>query len=462
MRGQPNSIYARDLEYVLHPATNARKHEEIGPIVIDRGEGIYVFDDQGNRYIEGLAGLWSVAVGFGEKRLVEAASRQMARLPYYHTFSHKSNEPSIDLAERLVKMAPARLSRAFFTNSGSEANDSVVKMVWYYNNARGRREKKKFISRVNAYHGITIAAGSLTGLATNQRDFDLPFIPVRHVTCPHHYRYAEPGESEEAFADRLAAELEATILEEGPETVAAFIGEPLMGAGGVLPPPATYWEKIQAVCRRYDVLIVADEVITGFGRLGTMFACEHYGIDPDVMVVSKQITSSYQPLAAVLISKELYEGIAENSSKIGTFGHGFTASGHPVSTAVALENLSIIEERGLVANARDVGEVMQAELRALSGHPLIGEVRGVGLIAGVELVADKTTKKKFDPIGKVGGHVFSKAHEHGLIIRAIGDVIAFCPPLIISEDQVRDMVGRFKQTLDDTADWIKQQSDMAV
>jgi 4-aminobutyrate---pyruvate transaminase len=347
MRGHPNSISARDVEYVLHPVTNARKHEETGPIVIDRGEGIYVYDDQGKQYIEALAGLWSVAVGFGEKRLVEAASRQMAKLPYYHTFSHKTNEPSVLLAERLVKMTPDRLKRAFFTNSGSEANDSVIKMIWYYNNARGLHQKKTFIARTNAYHGITLASGSLTGLSANQRDFDLPFVPVRHVTCPHYYRFAEPGESEEAFADRLAAELEAVIVEEGPETVAAFIGEPLMGAGGVMPPPATYWEKIQAVCRRYDVLVVADEVINGFGRLGTMFACDYYGIDPDILVLSKQITSSYQPLAAVMISQELYDGIADNSAKIGTFGHGFTTSGHPVPAAVALENLSIIEEKTL-------------------------------------------------------------------------------------------------------------------
>jgi 4-aminobutyrate--pyruvate transaminase len=462
MRGHPNSISARDVEYVLHPVTNARKHEEIGPIVIDRGEGVYVYDDQGNRYIEALAGLWSVAVGFGEKRLVEAASRQMAKLPYYHTFSHKTNEPSVLLAERLVKMTPDRLKRAFFTNSGSEANDTVIKMVWYYNNARGLRQKKKFIARTNAYHGITLASGSLTGLPTNHRDFDLPFVPVRHVTCPHHYRYAESGESEETFASRLAAELEAAILEEGPDTVAAFIGEPLMGAGGVLPPPATYWEKVQEVCRRYDVLIVADEVINGFGRLGTMFACDYYGIDPDILVLSKQITSSYQPLAAVMISQELYDGIADNSAKIGTFGHGFTTSGHPVPAAVALENLDIIEENNLVENARRVGEVMQAELRTLADHPLVGEVRGVGLIAAVELVADKETKAKFDPVGKVGAQAFSRAHEHGLIIRAIGDVIAFCPPLIITADQVRDMVQRFKAALDDTAVLLREKDVTAL
>ena len=246
MKPLPNSIYARDVEYLLHAVTNARKHEEIGPIVIDRGEGIYVFDDQGNKYIEAMAGLWSVGVGFGEKRLAEAAYKQLLKLPYYHSFSHKSNEPAIDLAERLVKMSPERLTKVFFTNSGSEANDTVIKLIWYYNNGRGKPEKKTFISRVNAYHGITMASGSLTGLPTNHRDFDLPIIPVKHVSCPHFYRFGLPGETEAEFTDRLAAELEQTILDAGPETIAAFIGEPLMA-------PAACCRRRKAIgprCRR--------------------------------------------------------------------------------------------------------------------------------------------------------------------------------------------------------------------
>ncbi|WP_152045976.1 aspartate aminotransferase family protein [Aureimonas psammosilenae] len=445
----PNSMHARDVEYLFHAVTNARRHEERGPIVIERGDGIHVFDDEGKSYIEAMAGLWSVAVGFGEKRLADAAYRQMQRLPYYHSFSHKSNEPAIMLAERLVRMSPAKLTKAFFANSGSEANDTAIKMVWYYNNALGRHEKKTFIARQNAYHGITIASGSLTGLPTNHRDFDLPIIPVRHVTCPHHYRNALPGESEEAFSTRLAEELENLVIEAGPETVAAFIGEPLMGAGGVLPPPAGYWEKIQAVCRKYDILIVADEVINGFGRLGTTFACDYYGIEPDILVLSKQITSSYQPLAAVLISNEIYQVMADNTAKIGTFGHGFTAGAHPVATAVALENLDIIEEKGLVENARVVGEVMQRELRRrFADHPHVGEVRGVGLIAAIELVADKETKRRFDPVGKLGLSIFDAGHEHGVIIRAIGDQIAFCPPLIISESEVIEMLDRFERAFD--------------
>ncbi len=454
MTSLPNSSRARDVAYLLHPVTNARKHEQAGPIVITRGSGIHVYDDAGREYIEAMAGLWSVAVGFGEPRLVEAATKQMSRLPYYHTFSGKSSEPTIDLAERLVTMSPAGLDRVFFTNSGSEANDTVVKLVWYYNNAIGRPQKKKFIARHGGYHGITIASGSLTGLPVNHRGFDLPLPQMKHVTCPHHYRYAHEGESEEAFADRLAAELEATILEEGPETVAAFIGEPLIGAGGVLPPPVTYWEKVQAVCRRYDVLVVADEVINGFGRLGTMFACEHYGIRPDIMVVSKQLTSSYMPIAAVLFSNAIYQGVADGSDRLGTFGHGFTAGGHPVATAVSMANLDIIEERGLVANAAAMGERLRARLAPFAAHPLVGEVRGAGLIAAVELVADKDTKAKFDPPGKVGAWIFARAHEHGLIIRAVGDSICFCPPLIVTAPEIDEIVRRFSAVLEEATAWV--------
>ena len=449
----PNSAAARDVAYLLHPATNARMHEKTGPMIIERGEGIYVYDDAGNRYIEAMAGLWNAAVGFNEPRLVEAAARQMAKLPFYHTFSHKSNGPAIDLAERLVAMTPERLTHVFFTNSGSEANDTVVKMAWYYNNAKGRPRKKAFLARQNAYHGVTIASGSLTGLAVNQRDFDLPAIPVHRLTCPHFYRYGLPGETEEAFSDRLAAELEALIEAEGADTIAALIGEPVMGAGGVIPPPAGYWGKVQAICRRHDILIVADEVINGFGRVGTTFACEYYGIDPDVLVVSKQLTSAYLPLAAIVMSDDLYRTIADHSERMRVFGHGFTTTGHPVACAVALENLDIIAERDLVANAKRSGALMQAELDKLRDHPLVGEVRGVGLIAGVELVADKATKKPWEPAGAAAAEFYRRAHTRGLIVRAIGDVVALCPPLIITEAEVGDMMGRFRATLEEVAAW---------
>ncbi|MGX9353229.1 aspartate aminotransferase family protein [Shimia sp. W99] len=445
-----NSTAELDKAAHLHPYTNARKLEAEGPRVMAEGDGIFVRDEQGNEYIEGLAGLWSVAVGFNQKRLVDAAAEQMAKLPYYHVFAQKTHGPAARLADKLVELTPEHLTKVFFTNSGSEANDTVIKLIWFLNNALGRPEKKKFIARTGGYHGITVASGSLTGLPWNHAGFDLPAIPVRHVTTPHAYFFADEGESEEAFSQRLADEIEATILEEGPETIAAFIGEPLIGAGGVLVPPAGYWQKVQAVCHKYDVLLIADEVITGFGRTGKMFASDTFGITPDIMVLSKQITSSYQPLAGIMMTDAIYEAIADHSEKLGTLGHGFTGTGHPVATAVGLENIAIIEEQDLVGNAAAMGKVLQSELARFADHPLVGEIRGVGLIAAVQLVADKSSRTRFDPEGKVGAFFFERAHDYGLIIRNIKDAIAFCPPLIITEEQVCEMVARFGKTLEDT------------
>ena len=447
-----NSLAQADIATALHPYTNARRHEERGPLVISRGDGIRVYDEAGRGYIEGLAGLWSVGVGFSEPRLVEAAHKQMQALPYYHSFAHKAHEPSIRLAEKLVEMTPEGLDRVFFTSSGSEANDTVVKMVWFMNNALGRPEKKKFLARTKGYHGITVASGSLTGLPYNHMDFDLPAIPVTHLTCPHHYRFGQEGESEAAFTKRLLKEAEEVILREGPETIAAFIGEPLMAAGGVMPPPEGYWKGIEALCRKHDILLVADEVICGFGRLGSSFGSVHYGFTPDIMVTSKQLTSSYMPLAAIVFSEKVYDAIADNTARIGTFGHGFTASGHPVATAVGLENLKIIEERDLMGNAARMGARMQAGLRAYADHPLVGEVRGAGLIAGLELVADKAAKRPFDPVGRVGLMAFEIGHEEGMIIRNVGDTLALCPPMIVTEADIDEIVATMGRILDRTAD----------
>jgi 4-aminobutyrate---pyruvate transaminase len=452
MTDKPTNPLARaDIATELHPYTDARLHEQTGPIVIERGNGIYVYDNTGKEYIEAMAGLWSVALGFNEPRLVQAAATQMTKLPFYHLFGHKSHEPAIRLGEKLVSMTPAQLTRVFFTNSGSEANDTVIKLVWFYNNALGRTKKKKFLARNKAYHGITVASGSLTGLPNNHRDFDLPAIPVRHLTCPHFYRFGAAGESEAQFSARLVAEAESVILEEGPDTIAAFIGEPLMGAGGVMPPPPGYWQGIEALCRKYDILLVSDEVITGIGRLGSSFGAVHYGFKPDMMVLSKQLTSSYVPLAAVLFTDSIYSVVADNTAKIGTFGHGFTTSGHPLATAVALENLKIMEERDVMGNASRMGAILQRELQQFTSHPLVGEVRGAGLIAGLELVADKDSKKPFSPQLKVGPRAFAIGHQHGLIVRAIGDTLALCPPLIINEAQIHEVVSRLKKTLDATA-----------
>jgi 4-aminobutyrate--pyruvate transaminase len=445
----PNSPEARDVAYQLHPYTNARAHQQAGPLVIERGEGPYVYDAAGKRYLEALAGLWSVALGFNEKRLVEAAHRQMQVLPFYHMFASRSHAPSIDLAEKLVALAPVPMSKVFFTNSGSEANDTVLKLIAYRSNALGQPQRKKVISRLRAYHGVTIASASLTGLPNNHRSFDLPLPNILHAGSPHFYKDGEAGESEEAFATRRAAELEALILQEGPETIAAFFGEPVMGAGGVIVPPATYWEKIQTVLKKYDILLVADEVICGFGRTGKMFGCETFKIRPDAMVVSKQITSSYFPFSAIMMNDRMFEPIADESNKIGVLGHGFTAGGHPVGAAVALENLRIIEERGLVAHAAELGTYFQGRLREFADHPLVGEVRGVGMIAAIELVLDKKRKAAASTPGAVGGIASRLLLERGIITRNMLDALAFCPPLIVTKSQIDDLLGAIAGMLDE-------------
>ncbi|MGY2399721.1 aspartate aminotransferase family protein [Pseudomonas sp. SDO5271_S396] len=450
-----SELAQKDIRHHLHPYTNARAHQEAGPLIIERGEGVFVFDEDGKPYIEAMAGLWSAALGFSNKRLVAAAEKQMSTLPFYHLFGHKSHSPSIQLAEKLISMAPVPMSKVFFTNSGSEANDTVIKLVWYLNNAQGKTARKKFISRIGGYHGITLASASLTGLPANQRGFDVPLPGFLHAGNPHHYRNALPGETEEQFADRLAAELDALIVHEGAHTIAAFVGEPLMGAGGVIVPPRTYWEKIQKVCRKHDILIVADEVICGFGRTGQMFGSQTYGIEPDIMILSKQLSSSYQPISAILINERIYEGIADQTKSFGALGHGFTGGGHPVAAAVALENLKIIDEEDLVARAAHMGEVLRRGLQQFSDHPLVGEVRGAGLIAAVELVADRATKAPLEATGTLGRFLAGRAQEHGMITRNMGDAIAFCPPLIISEVEVQSLLDRFGMALDDTSRWVK-------
>ena len=443
MTHQPNSIEGRDIAYHLHSYTNARKQEAEGSIVIDRGEGIYVYDNTGKRYIEGMSGLWSVGVGFGEKRLVEAAARQMEKLPYYHTFTQKTHTPAAELAEKLVGMAPVPMSKAYFTNSGSEANDTMIKMVRYRSNALGKPEKKKIISRIKGYHGVTLAAASMTGLPNNHRSFDLPMEGVLHTSCPHYRVYEQDNESEAEFVTRMVADLEAMIEAEGADTIAAFIGEPVMGAGGVIVPPEGYWEQIQAVLNKHDILLVADEVICGFGRTGNMFGSETMGMQPDIMTLSKQLSSSYQPISALLINDRVYQPIADESKSIGTFGHGYTAAGHPVAAAVALENLAIIEERDLVGNVRALAPRFAEGLGTFADHPLVVETRGIGLIGAIEL-----KPRVGVPAGALGPRLFSILHENGLVSRAIGDSLALCPPMIIDDTQLDEMFDIFEKSLD--------------
>jgi 4-aminobutyrate--pyruvate transaminase len=447
----------RDLAYHLHPSTNLRQLETEGPLVITRGEGVYVFDEQGRRYLEGMAGLWCASLGFSERRLAEAAYRQMRELPFYHSFGGKVPAVTTELAEKLVSIAPGRLARAIFANSGSEANDTAIKLVWYYNNALGRPEKKKIIGRLKGYHGMTVATASVTGLAFVHGDFDLPRGPFLHAGCPHYYRFGRPGETESAFAARLAGELDEMIVREGPETVAAFFAEPVMGAGGVILPPTTYFDRIQPVLRKHGVMLVVDEVICGFGRTGNMFASQTFNLEPDILTCAKALTGGYLPMSATLVSGPIYETLLAQSDKLGIFGHGYTYSAHPVPAAVALETLRIYQERDIVSHVRRVGPRLQEGLQRLSEHPLVGEARGMGLIGALELVRDRNTRASFDSKASVGAYLVRRAQHHGVILRNMaGDVIAFSPPLIITEDEIDTLVQRTRLALDDTLAMVRE------
>ncbi len=451
----PGSLEARDLQSLLHPTTNLVRHAQVGPLALARAKGIYIWGTDGKRYLEGMAGLWCAALGYGEEELVEVAARQMRELSYTHLFAGRTHEPAVALAEELKAMAPFDAGRVFYANSGSEANDSQMKLAWYYRNAVGQPDKKKIISRMKGYHGVTVASGSLTGLPAFHAGFDLPLPMVRHVSCPHHWRLAEPGETEAAFATRLADEIEQLILAEGPDTVAAFIAEPVMGAGGVIVPPETYFEKVGAVLERYDVWLIDDEVICGFGRTGQPFGAQSMGMQPTTMSVAKALSSAYLPISAVVIPEWMYAPIEAESGRVGTFGHGFTYSGHPVASAVALRNLQLMRERNIFEHAAEVGRYLQARLREFEGHPLVGEVRGLGLIAGVELVPDAAQRSAFEPADGVGLYCAERCEHHGLLVRNLGDTIAFCPPLIINTEQVDELIELFGRALADTLEHVR-------
>lgn len=458
MSGAPrgNSLASRDIASLVHPYTNLKTHQTAGPMVVGRGKGVYIYDDAGKEYIEGLAGLWCTSLGFDEPRLVEAATRQMQALPTYHVFAGKSHEPGIELAERLLAMAPVPMSKVFFANSGSEANDTAMKLVWYYNNALGRPKKKKIVSRVRAYHGVSIATASLTHLPANHRDFDLPIAGIVHTDCPHYYTQGKPGESESAFVDRLIASFEALIEKEGADTIAAFIAEPVMGAGGVLLPPKGYFERLQPLLKKHDILFIADEVICGFARTGNMFGTQTFNLKPDMITVAKALSSAYLPISGLMICEDVWQAMVKASAAIGTFGHGYTYSAHPVAAAVAIETLKIYEERNILGHVREVGPHFLAGLRRFADHPLVGEADGIGLIGAIQLVQSKSPRTFFEPAQAVAAYFSSRAQEHGLIVRPLfGDRVALCPPLIITRPQVDEMLRRFRMALDETATMVR-------
>ncbi|KAL2635156.1 hypothetical protein R1flu_006635 [Riccia fluitans] len=443
---------------MLAPFTSGTQQSDFHPLVIVRSEGVYVVDSEGKKYMDALAGLWSTALGGNEKRLVDAATRQLNLLPFYHSFWNRTTDPALKLAEELVDMfKPVKMAKVFFTNSGSEANDTQVKLVWYYNNHRGMPKKKKFIAREKAYHGSTLVTATLSGLPNLQKGFDLPeaFPYVLRAECPHYWRNHRPGESEEDYATRLADDLEKLILREDPETVAAFIAEPVMGAGGVMPPPATYFDKVQAVLKKYDILLIADEVVCAFGRLGAMFGCEKYNIKPDLVSLAKAITSAYAPLGAVLVSQKIWDEISAHSDKLGQFGHGFTYSGHPVSCAVALEAIRIYKEKKIDQYVAKVGPVWQEGMRAFEKSPIIAEIRGTGLIMAVEF-GDKDPKKPFPGAWGTGAYFAAECAKQGLLVRVSGDIIMMSPILVVTEDELQEFIRMFGEALKITENHVKE------
>ncbi len=444
----PNSVQARDVASIVHPQTNLVQHLEQGPMVIERGHGCYVYDDNGTQFLDAAAGLWCASLGYASERLAKVAYEQMRKLGYYHLYRGTTNEAGVDLAEKLLQITPVPMSKVLFQCSGSEANDTAIKLVWYYHAAIGKPEKRKIIGRKMGYHGSTSASISASGKADMHADFGLPFPGFLHTEYPHFYRHHSEGESEEQFASRMADELEALILREGPETCAAFIAEPVMGAGGGLTPPRSYWEKMQAVIRKYDMLFIADEVICGFGRTGNMWGSQTYDLKPDMISCAKALSAGMQPISALLINQRVFEAMLDESRKLGNFAHGFTYAGHPVTTAVAMETLRIYEEMDMVGHVQRVGAHMQQVLSGFADHPLVGEVRGVGLLTGIELVEDKATRKPFEPARKLGAMVDRHARANGLITRFIGDRIAFSPPLIVTESEIDDIAARLRSGLD--------------
>ncbi len=442
-----HDIAELDRAAVLHPFTNLADYASgrMGdPTIMDTASGVRVQDSTGRRYLDGFAGLYCVNIGYGRVEVAEAIARQAHRLAYYHTYAAHTTDELARLSDRLVRMAPGRMSKVFYGLSGSDANETNAKLVWYYNNLRGQPKKKKIISRDRGYHGCSVLSGSLTGMSFYHDNMDLPLPGILHTGVPHHYWGAEAGETELAFSRRRADELEAMILREGPETIGAFIGEPVLGTGGLIPPPAGYWPAIQAVLTKYDVLLIADEVICGFGRVGAPFGSHLYGMEPDLITAAKGLTSAYAPLSASIVGEKVYAVMEEAAERVGAFSHGYTYSGHPIGVAAANAVLDIVEREQLDKRAASTGGYLNARLaEAFAGHPFVGEVRGVGMLAAIEFVADPAGKRRFDPALKVGTRVSAAARQRGLIARAMphGDILGFAPPLVMTTDEVDEMIA---------------------
>jgi len=448
-----NDISTLDREYMFHPSTHLGQFErgEVPNRIMTGGKGIYVRDRDGLESLDAFAGLYCVNIGYGRQEVAEAIYEQAKQLAYYHAYVGHSSEQIIRLSERIVKGAGMGMSKVYYGMSGSDANETNLKLVRYYNNVLGRPAKKKVISRHRGYHGSGLMTGSLTGLASFHNAFDLPMEGVLHTTCPHYWRHAQPGESELDFSRRLAGELDALIRSQGPETVAAFIGEPVLGTGGIVPPPEGYWAEIQKVLKEHDVLLIADEVVTAFGRTGQYFGSHTYGIEPDIITIAKGLTSAYLPLSGSIFSEKVWKVLAKGTDDLGPMGHGWTYSAHPVCAAAANANLDIVDAEDLTGNAASTGAYLQQRMHeAFDDHPMVGEVRGVGLLAALEFATGPDRRTFFDPNLKIGPKVSAAALELGMIARAMpqGDILGFAPPLVINRAEVDKIVDITQRAVD--------------
>ena len=442
---------------IVYPTTNLKHVEQLN---IVRGDGVYVYDDSGKEYLEGLAGLWCASLGYGNAELIEAITDQLKTLSYSHMFGGRTHNVVIQLAEQLSEMLPVKNSKIFFANSGSEANDSHIKMLRYYFNVTGEPQKKKIIALERSYHGVTVASAALTGLPANHTHFDLPVdaLGVIRAESPHYYRGRKDNETEREFCERIIGNLEDLILRENPETIAAFVAEPIGGASGVVVAPENYFPEVENLLTKYDIMLWSDEVICGFGRTGSPFGCQTMGFNPQLVSLAKQLSSAYLPISASVIPEYMHEAMIEPSSKVGVFGHGYTYTGHPAACAAALKTLEIYKRDNLFEHAAEMGEYLQTRLKEFDSHPLVGEVRGRGLLAAVELVANKHSGEAFDDTS-VGAYAKQACQDNGLLIRAVGgNSIAFCPPLIITTDQIDEMVDKFSLAMQTTLQYVNKES----
>lgn len=448
MTNTVDTLEARDLKNTLHGFSDLNTLHDKGPVIISHGEGPYVYDIHGNKYLEANSGLWNVVAGFNHEGLAEAACEQINKFPAYHTFFGRISQPTIELSEKLIEIAPVPMSKVFFTNSGSEANDTVIKLLWMINEGAGEPKRRKIISRVNAYHGTTVMTTAMTG-KSYAGAFGLPGdTEVVFADCPHYWRFAEDGETEADFTARMARQLEELILKEGPETIACFYAEPVMGAGGVIPPSEGYFQAVQPILKKYGIPLVADEVICGFGRTGKLWGTETLGMEPDIIVASKVMTAGYFPMGAVMISEEIYQKLMKASEEWEEIPHGFTTGGHPVGCAIALKALDIVLNEGVFDNVVEVGAYFQEKLKSYANHKYVGEARGIGLMGAIELVIDKETKEPFPSEYAVSEQIAVTALDHGLIVRPIGQAIVLCPPFIISREQIDELFDKLDTTLE--------------